>query len=61
MSISEGVWIVINNKTNKLMFYGTRSEADHYKNEMQPMMSDELKVRLLKTGMTIYEKGYEKH
>lgn len=56
MSISEGVWTVINSKTDKLMFYGTRSEADHYKNEVQPMVSDELKVRLLKVGMTIYEK-----
>ena len=59
MSISAGVWIVKNSKTHKLMFYGTRSEADNYKNEMQSMVTDRLIVRLLKVGCSIYLKGEE--
>ena len=49
------VWIVINNGTDRLLFYGTRSEADKYKNKMQPLINDTLRVRLLKRGMAIFE------
>lgn len=58
--MSTEVWIVINEKTHKLMFYGTRSEADFYKNDVKDLVTDPLKVRLLRVGMTIYEKGGER-
>jgi len=53
------VWVVINKRTHKLLFYGTRQEADWYKNETKDLFSDPLKVRLLKVGFIIYEKGEE--
>lgn len=53
------VWVVINKKTHKLIFYGTQSEAASYEREMSRLWSDPLKVRLLRVGMIIYEAGEE--
>ena len=48
-------WLAIDTKTNRLVGFGTQSEAQTAANEHQLLSGNETKVRKLRVGMIVEE------
>lgn len=49
------IWVAIDTKTNKVVGFGTQSEAQQAGNTHWKLSGNSTKIRTLKVGMTIYE------